>query len=89
MRHCTECGAAMREGYVIDDGAEYYCTDGCLRINYTPEEWAEMYEGEVGYWTTWPEDELDAPQILPEDYPLPPTRQLNPTELAVLRGMLP
>lgn len=34
-------------------------------------------------------DELDAPQILPEDYPLPPTRQLNPTELAVLRGMLP
>lgn len=89
MRHCTECGAAMREGYVIDDGAEYYCTDGCLRINYTPEEWAAVYESEWGYWTEWPEDELDAPQILPEDYPLPPTRQLNTTELAVLRGMLP
>ncbi len=30
MRNCTECGAAMREGYVIDDGAEYYCGDVCL-----------------------------------------------------------
>lgn len=89
MRHCTECGAAMREGYVIDDGAEYYCTDVCLHENYLSFEWEEMYENEVGYWTTWPEDERDAPQILPEDYPLPPTRQLNTTELAVLRGMLP
>lgn len=57
MRNCTECGAEMREGYVIDDGAEYYCTDGCLRINYTPEEWAAIYESEWGYWTEWPEDD--------------------------------
>jgi hypothetical protein len=29
------------------------------------------------------------PIIIPEDYPLPPTRQLTDTERTVLRGMLP
>lgn len=58
MRHCTECGAEMREGYVIDDGAEYYCTDACLHKHYTPDEWDAMYDDGEGssYWTAW-EDE--------------------------------
>lgn len=40
---------------------------------------------------TWSPDprDFDEPHILPEDYPLPPTRQLTATERAVLRGMLP
>lgn len=60
MRHCTECGAAMREGYVIDDGLAYYCTDVCLHKRYTLDEWIEMYNDGDGssYWTEW-EDETD------------------------------
>jgi hypothetical protein len=58
MRNCTECGAAMREGYVIDDGAEYYCGDVCLHENYLAHEWDEMYADGEGnsYWTTWEEE---------------------------------
>jgi len=55
------------------------------------EEWAELED--FARSILEPEDpedyDLDAPHILPEDYPLPPTRQLTDTERAVLRGMLP
>jgi hypothetical protein len=47
----------MREGYCIDNGREYYCTEECLHKHYTPEEWEELYDDSEGdsYWTTWEE----------------------------------
>jgi len=55
MRICSECNKGMREGYVIDGGAEYYCTDECLHKHYTEEEWEDMYDdgNSDSYWTEW------------------------------------
>jgi hypothetical protein len=56
-RICDECGATMTEGYCIDSGCEYYCSDECLHKHYTPEEWKSMYRDGDGdsYWTDWTE----------------------------------
>ena len=42
-RICSECGEPMKQGYCIDGGSEYYCSDDCLHKHYTPEEREEMY----------------------------------------------
>ena len=54
MRLCSECGKPMKEGYTIDNGLEYYCSDECLHKNYTEEQWKEMYNDDGdNYWTEW------------------------------------
>ena len=55
-RKCSICGKVMQEGYIIDNGAEYYCSDKCLHMVYTAEEYQEMYKSDVAFWTEW-EDE--------------------------------
>lgn len=57
-RTCDECGKGMNEGFCIDSGCEYYCSDACLHKHYTAEEWEEAYADGDGdsYWTTWDED---------------------------------
>ena len=54
-RECSECGKEMNEGYCIDNGLEYYCSDECLHKHYTEEEYEEMYDDGNGdsYWTEW------------------------------------
>ena len=57
-RRCYECGKVMLEGYVIDGGFAYYCSDACLEKNMTREEFNALYadgEGE-SYWTEWEDD---------------------------------
>jgi hypothetical protein len=59
-RKCDECGRGMFEGYCIDQGTEYYCSDKCLHKHYTHKEWLDMYEdGGDSYWTTWELDDDD------------------------------
>ena len=53
VRICSECGSAMIEGYVIDDGSEYYCSDACLNKHYSMDEYMEMYNNDEAYWTQW------------------------------------
>ncbi|MCM3227496.1 hypothetical protein [Terribacillus saccharophilus] len=56
-RICSECDEVMSQGYCIDGGTDYYCTDYCLHKNHTPEEYKEMHcdgEGD-SYWTEWGE----------------------------------
>jgi hypothetical protein len=57
-RQCTECGKGMNEGYVIEGGDEYYCSDPCLHKHVTPEEFLELYgEGDTQtYYTDWSDD---------------------------------
>ena len=31
-RRCSVCGKLMREGYCVDMGAAYYCSDECLHF---------------------------------------------------------
>ena len=52
-RVCTACGELMQEGYCIDDGAEYFCSDDCLNSYYSEEEYLELCEQDSAYWTTW------------------------------------
>lgn len=54
-RTCTECDSRMNEGYCIDNGCEYYCSEKCLNKHYTKEEFLEQYnEWEWdSYWTEW------------------------------------
>ena len=63
-RKCDICGCGMNEGYVINGGDEYYCSDDHLHKKYTLEEWKEMYSNnEDSYWTEW-KDESDYQYIL-------------------------
>jgi len=60
-RKCSCCGKGMTEGYCIDGGEEYFCSDECLHTEYTKEEFEAKYaEGDGdSYWTEWPEEEID------------------------------
>ena len=42
VRVCDECGKIMTAGYCIGGGDEYYCSDDCLRKNYTDEEYKAL-----------------------------------------------
>jgi len=59
-RRCDECGKLFNEGYCVEGGEEYYCSDKCLHKHYTPAQWNELYNDGNGdsYYTTW-EDEDD------------------------------
>ena len=53
-RRCSVCGRLFREGYCVDMGAAYYCSDDCLHTEYTEEEWAEECENnDQSYYTEW------------------------------------
>ena len=58
VRHCDECGKEMWEGFCIDGGLEYYCSEECLHKNISEEEFEELYDDGNGdsYWTEWFEE---------------------------------
>lgn len=55
VRVCSICSSLMIEGYVIDGGSEYYCSDECLKVDMTLEEFEDLYnDGSTEtYWTEW------------------------------------
>ncbi len=53
VRYCDSCGKEMHEGYCIDDGLEYYCSDDCLSSVMTKSEYLQAYNEGWAYWTTW------------------------------------
>ena len=55
IRVCSECGKPMYEGYCIENGAEYYCSEECLHKNLTDEEYENLYDEGRGdsYYTSW------------------------------------
>lgn len=54
LRICNDCGKLMAEGYCMNDGDEYYCSDKCLEKNTTEEEREEIQdENSTSYWTEW------------------------------------
>lgn len=56
-RTCEKCGKGMIEGFVIDGGMSYYCSEECLHKDVSPEEWEQLYEdGGDSYWTQWEEE---------------------------------
>ena len=59
-RVCSECNKGMSDGYCIDNGDWYYCSEDCLHKNFTPIEWAYKYnDGESdSYWPEWEVNEV-------------------------------
>ena len=55
IRTCKECGKIMFEGYCVENGMEYYCSDECLHKNISEEEWNKLYDEGNGdsYYTDW------------------------------------
>ena len=55
IRVCSQCGKPMYEGYCIEDGAEYYCSDECLHQNLSEHQYQKLYDEGRGnsYWTSW------------------------------------
>lgn len=54
VRRCTCCGRLMRNGYCLDMGRAYYCSDTCLHDDFTEEEWlAECDANDQSYYTEW------------------------------------
>lgn len=53
LRVCSECNQPMLDGYVIEGGLFYYCSETCLRKNMTEEEYLDLYDDGEGdsYWT--------------------------------------
>lgn len=58
-RTCSHCGNGMREGYCIEGGQAYYCSDECLHANMTQEEYLNLYDEGNGdsYYTEWEEED--------------------------------
>ena len=56
-RICSQCGKEMTEGYCINQGEKYYCSDDCLHTNMTQDEYLELYDEGNGdsYYTEWEE----------------------------------
>lgn len=55
VRVCTSCLKIMIEGYVIEGGFAYYCSDNCLEYDMTLDEFKQAYgDGNTEtYWTEW------------------------------------
>lgn len=53
-RICSECGNIMCEGYCVNQGDYYYCSNECLHKHFTEEEWQqECEENDQSYYTEW------------------------------------
>lgn len=54
-RRCDVCGELMNDGFCLDMGREFYCSEACLRTQFPDdEEWKHEYEYNLeDYFTTW------------------------------------
>lgn len=43
VRKCDVCNSYMIEGYCIEEGTSYYCTDECMLTEMTIEEFNNLY----------------------------------------------
>jgi len=57
-RKCDECGELFNEGYILNDGDEYFCSKKCVNQKYSEKEFKELLELDLIYFTEW-EDEED------------------------------
>ncbi|MDY0278788.1 MAG: hypothetical protein RBQ97_11965 [Acholeplasma sp.] len=57
IKICSECNKPMTEGYCIEGGLDYYCSDQCLHKHISPERYEALYGQGDGdsYWTSWEE----------------------------------
>ena len=57
-RQCKICGEInFEQGFVVEDGLYYYCSEECLHHDFTDDEWEKAYNEDWGYWTQWEDGE--------------------------------
>lgn len=61
VRKCDVCNSYMIEGYCIEEGTSYYCSEECLLTEMTKEEFNDLYADGEGdsYYTSWEEDKKE------------------------------
>ncbi len=62
VRKCSICGSPVIAGYCVNEGMDYYCSEDCLHMVFTDEEWEQAYNEDWGYYTEW-FDEYDDDEI--------------------------
>lgn len=53
---CEICKSEMNEGYFFETDGTMYCSDKCLNVHVSDEEYEKLFEDGIGYWTTFDED---------------------------------
>lgn len=58
VRQCNICNSYMIEGFCIEEGLHYYCSESCMHKDMTEEEFLFLYDDGNGdsYWTEWEEN---------------------------------
>jgi len=58
IHRCDACKEVMSQGYVINGGEEYFCSNTCLNTKYDKEAFEELYDDGEGdsYWTEWTDE---------------------------------
>lgn len=57
-RQCKTCGEInFEQGFCMEDGLYYYCSEECLHADFTEEEYLKAYDEEWAYWTQWEDGE--------------------------------
>lgn len=55
VKKCDKCGKTMEEGFSIAFDLEIYCSEECMFQLYSENEYHEMYEDGISYYTEWRE----------------------------------
>lgn len=59
IRRCDECGAFLMEGFYLETEGLYLCSEECMeKAGISQEEYEELYENDVAYWTEWETSDL-------------------------------
>lgn len=57
-RFCNSCGNELNyQGYVIDDETKYYCSEKCLFERIGEDDYLELYDEGLAYWTEFEEED--------------------------------
>lgn len=53
MRTCTICGCKMHKGFLHEVEGSTYCGTTCMSRVITPEEYNELNQAGICFWTSW------------------------------------
>jgi len=58
-RACSHCGSGMNEGFCIESGEAYYCTEDCMHKHVSAKEFKKLYNNGDGdsYYSEWSVEE--------------------------------
>lgn len=58
MRTCSVCNKKMHEGFLHEVTGRTYCGEACLHEEISAEEYSELYDADICFWTNWEEEDV-------------------------------